>query len=83
MEVRLLEVPRVDVDVEVVDPWDVADERSLEHVEVVVEVNEDRVEHKRLIGVQAVKGFSTADGESRVLDFAGVSWETCLTLRAF
>lgn len=83
MQVRLLEVPRVNVDIEEVDPWDVAHEYPLEHVEVVVEVNEDCVEYKRLVGIQAVKGLSTADGESGVLGFAGVSWETSLTLRAF
>lgn len=83
VEVCLLEVPRVNVDVEEVDPWDVADKYPLEHVEVAVEVHEDCVKYKRLIGIHAVKGFSTADGESGVLDFTGVSWETSLTLRAF
>ncbi len=83
VKIRLFEVPRVNVDIEVVDPRDVAEEFPLEHVEVVVQVDEDRVEHKRLVGVQAVDGFATADREGRVVHFAGVSWKTRLALSAF
>lgn len=82
VQICLLEVPRVDVDVEEVDPRDVADEFPVEHVEVVVEVDEDCVKHKPLVGVQAVEGFAAANGEGGVLDFAGVSWGTCLALGA-
>lgn len=58
VNVRLLEVPRVDVDVEEVDPRDPAEELAPEHVEVLVQVHEHRVEDQRLVGVAAVEGFT-------------------------
>jgi len=76
VQVRLFEVPRVDVDVEEVDPRHPAHELPIEHVEVVVEVHEDGVEHERLVGLQAVEGLAAAHAEGRVLDFAGVPRET-------
>lgn len=82
VQVRLFEVPCVDVDVEEVDPRDVAGEFPLEHVELVVQVDEHRVEHQGLVGLQAVEGFATAHGESRVLEFAQVSGWTRLTFAA-
>lgn len=83
VQIRLFEVPRVNVDIEEVDPRDVAEEFPREHVKVVVQVDEDCVKRKHLVGFQAVEGFATADGEGRVLDFAGVSWKTRLALSAF
>lgn len=61
VQVRLLEVPCVDVEVEEVDPRDGADEFTVEHVEVALQVDEDSVKNQRLVGVQAVEGFATAD----------------------
>lgn len=49
VQVRLLEVPRVNVDIEEVDPWDAAHEFPLEHVEVVVQVDEHRVKPQSLV----------------------------------
>lgn len=83
VQIRLLEVPCVDVDIEEVDPRDVAEEFAVEHVEVAVQVDEHCVKQKCLVGLQAVEGFSAANGESRVLDFAGVSWRSCLAFGAF
>lgn len=83
VEVRLLEVPRVDVEVEEVDPRNPAQELALEHVEVVVQVDEDGVEDERLVDVVAVEGLTASHREGRVMDFAGVSWKTSLTLTAF
>ncbi|TNN47618.1 hypothetical protein EYF80_042179 [Liparis tanakae] len=76
VQVRLFEVPRVDVDVEEVDPRHPAHKLPIEHVEVVVEVDEDGVEHERLVGLLAVEGLAAAHAEGRVLDFAGVTRET-------
>lgn len=73
VQVRLLEVPRVNVDIKVVDPWDVAEEFPVEHVKVAIKIDENCVKNQRLVGLQAVKGFATANGEGSVLDFAGVS----------
>lgn len=72
----------MDVDVEEVDPGDVAGEFPLEHVEPVVQVDEHRVEHQGLVGLQAVEGFAAAHGEGRVLEFAQVSGWTRLTFAA-
>lgn len=83
VEVGLLEVPGVDVDVEEVDPRHVAVELALEHVEVLVDVDEDRVENQRLIIVQAVQGLPTPDREEGGRDLAGVSRGSCLALAAF
>lgn len=83
VQVRLFEVPRVYVDVEEVDPWDATGELPLEHVEVLIQVAEHGVEHKGLVGLQAVEGFSAADGEGGVVGFAGVTRKTCLALAAF
>lgn len=83
VQVRLLEVPRVNVDVEEVDARDVAEEPPREHVEVGVQVDEDRVKHQPLVGLQAVEGLAAANGEGRVVGFAGVPWKTRLALTAF
>lgn len=72
VQVRLLEVPRVDVDIEKVDPGDEAVELSLEHVEVLMQIDEDRVEDQGLVVFQAVEGLASAHGEGRVLGLAGV-----------
>lgn len=72
----------MDVDVEQVDAWDVAGELALEHVEVLVRVDEHRVEHEGLVGLQAVEGLSAADGEGGVVGFAGVAGKSCLALAA-
>lgn len=82
VQVRLLEVPRVDVDVEEVDPRDAAEELALEHVEAAFQVDEDRVEYHRLVGVVAVQGLTTGDREGGVLMVAGVSWRARLALTA-
>lgn len=44
MQIGLLEVPRVDVDVEEVNTRHIAVELAFEHVEVIVKVDEDGVE---------------------------------------
>lgn len=83
VQISLFEVPRVDVDVEEVDPRDAAGELAPEHVEVVLQVDKHGVEHQRLVGLQAVEGLATAHGEGRVLEFAQVSRRTGLTFAAF
>lgn len=82
VQIRLFEVPRVDVDVEEVDARDVAGKLAVEHVEVLVRVDEHSVEHKGLVGLQAVEGLSTADGEGGVMGFAGITGKPCLALAA-
>lgn len=82
VNVCLLEVPRVDVDVEEVDPRDPTEELAHEHVKVIVQVHKDRVKDQRLVGVAAVEGFTAGHREGSVLDFAGVSWRTRQTLAA-
>lgn len=72
----------MNVDVEEVDPRDAAHKFPVEHVEVVVQVDEHRVKHERLVGLQAVEGFATADRKSRVLGFAGISWKARLAFCA-
>lgn len=83
VEVRLLKVPGVDVDVEEVGPRHVAVELALEHVEVLVQVDEHRVEHQRLVVVHAVQGLAAPHREGRVGDLAGVSGGTRLAFAAF
>ncbi|KAG9338881.1 hypothetical protein JZ751_025321 [Albula glossodonta] len=83
VQVGLLVVPGVDVDVEVVDPWRVAVELALEHVEVLVEVDEDSVKDQGLVVLHAVEGLPSPHRESRVLGFAGVSRGTGLALTPF
>lgn len=83
VHIRLFEVPRVDVEVEEVDPRHAAGELPLEHVELLLQVDKHRVEHQRLVGLQAVEGFATAHGEGRVLRFAQASRGTRLTFAAF
>lgn len=83
VEVGLLKVPGVDVNVEEVDPWHIAVELALEHVEVLMEVNKHRVEHQRLVVVHAVQGLATSHREGRVRDLAGVTRGTCLAFAAF
>ena len=83
VEVRLLKVPGVDVDVEEVGPRHVAVELALEHVEVLVQVDEHRVEHQRLVVVHAVQGLAASHGEGRVGDLAGVSGGARLAFAAF
>lgn len=83
VEVGLLKVPGMDVDIEEVDPWHVAVKLSLEHVEVLLDVDEHRVEHQRLVVVHAVQGLTTSHREGRVRDLAGVSWGSGLSFAAF
>lgn len=83
VEVGLLEVPGVNVDVEEVDPRHVAVEFALEHVEVLVDVDEHRVEHQGLVVVHAVEGLAASHREGRVGNFAGVSWGPHLAFAAF
>lgn len=83
VQVRLLPVPRVDVDVEEVDARDAARELAPEHVELLVQVDEHRVEAEGLVGLHAVEGFPAAHREGRVVDFARVARETRLALAAF
>lgn len=73
MQVCLLKVPCVNVDIEEVDPRDVAEEFPIEHVEVAIKIDENCVKYQCLVGLQAVEGFATADREGSVMDFAGVS----------
>ncbi len=73
----------MNVHIKEVNPGDVADEFTLEHVKVTIQVDKDGVKQKRLVRLQAVDGFATADGEGRVLDFTGVSWKTRMALTAF
>lgn len=60
VQVRLLEVPCVDVHIEEVDSWDLAAVLPGKHVEVFGEVHEDGVEDQGLVVVNAVKGLSSA-----------------------
>ncbi len=83
VQVRLLEVPGVNVDVEEIDSWDEAVELALEHVEVFAQVNEDGVEDHGLVVIGAVKSFASAHGERRLLDFAGVSGGPGVSFTAF
>lgn len=82
VQIRLLKVPRVDVDVEEVDARDVAGKLSLKHVKVLIRVDEHRVEHEGLVGLQAVERFAATDGEGGVMGFARVTGEPCLALAA-
>lgn len=82
MEVSLLKVPGVNVNVEEVDPWHVAVELALEHVEVLVQVDEHCVKYQRLVIVLAVQGLATPHRECGVRDLAGVSWTACLAFAA-
>lgn len=43
VQIGLFEVPRVNVDVEVVNPWDAAEEFPFEHVKVAIQVDKDGV----------------------------------------
>ncbi len=60
MQVRLLEVPRVDVHIEEVDSWDMAAVLPSKHVEMFGGVHEDGVEDQGLVVVNAVKGLPSA-----------------------
>lgn len=60
VQVGLLEVPRVDVDVEEVNTRDIAVELAFKHVEVFVKVDEDGVKEQRLVIVVAVEGLPAA-----------------------
>lgn len=73
VHVRLLLVPRVHVQAEVVDSRHVAVELACEHVEVAVEVDELSVEHQGLVIVVGVDGLLAAHGEGSVLGLAGVT----------
>lgn len=83
VEVGLLEVPGVDVDVEEVNPRNVAVELAFEHVEVLEQVDEHCVKNQRLVVVLAVQGLATPHRKGRVRDLAGVSRGTCLAFAAF
>lgn len=60
MKIGLLKVPCVDVNVKEVDPWDITVEFSLEHVEVLVDIDKHSVEHQGLVVVHTVQGLATS-----------------------
>lgn len=60
VQVCLLEVPRVNVDIEEVDAWDDTHELSLKHVKMFIHVDEDSVKNQRLVCLEAVEGFAAA-----------------------
>jgi len=70
VQVRLLLVPGVHVQAEVVDPGDVAVKLAREHVEVLVEVDKLRVEDEGLVVVVAVQGLLAAHREGGVVALA-------------
>lgn len=83
VQVRLLEVPRMDVHIEEVDSRNEAEVLPSKHVEVFGGVDEDGVKDQGLVVVNAVKGFPSADRESRMLGLAGVTWSAGLSLISF
>lgn len=60
VQVRLLEVPRVDVHIEEVDSWDLATVLPGKHVEVFGGVHKDGVKDQGLVVVNTVKGLPSA-----------------------
>lgn len=83
VQIGLLEVPRVDVDVEEVNTRYITVELAFKHVEVFVTVDEDGVKKQCLVIVVAVEGLPAAHRERRVLCLAGVSWSPSLPFAAF
>lgn len=83
VQVGLLVVPGVDIQVEEVDPGNVAEEAASKHVEMLVEVDELRVESDPLIVIQTVEGFAASDRKGSVMLFAGVAGGPHLTLLSF